>query len=86
MKVMLYDEAMYPSGSCHGQVVQENPEFASLGLIRQELSGEKAGRREGRGKDAIFFSTGEKMSVRRRLGCIPGIGRDTVRSAIISNG
>ena len=32
MKVMLYDEAMYPSGSCHGQVVKENPEYASKGI------------------------------------------------------
>lgn len=32
MKVVLYDEAMYPSGSCHGQVVRENPAFASRGL------------------------------------------------------
>lgn len=32
MKVVLYDEAMYPSGSAHGQVVQYNPKFASKGL------------------------------------------------------
>lgn len=32
MKVVLYDEAMYPSGSCHGEVVKRNPEFASKGL------------------------------------------------------
>ena len=32
MKVMLYDEAMYPSGSCCGQVVGENPRFAAKGL------------------------------------------------------
>lgn len=32
MKVILYDEAMYPSGSCHGEVVRENPAFASRGL------------------------------------------------------
>lgn len=32
MKVFLYDEAMYPSGSCHGKVVAENPNFASKGL------------------------------------------------------
>lgn len=32
MKVILYDEAMYPSGSCHGQVVEENPEYASKGI------------------------------------------------------
>ncbi len=32
MKVILYDEAMYPSGSCHGEVVRENLAFASRGL------------------------------------------------------
>ncbi len=33
MKVVLYDEAMYPSGSAHGKVVEFNPEFASVGII-----------------------------------------------------
>ncbi|MCR4940714.1 MAG: hypothetical protein K5930_11520 [Treponemataceae bacterium] len=32
MQVVLYDEAMYPSGSCHGKVVAETPGFASMGL------------------------------------------------------
>lgn len=32
MHVILYDEAMYPSGSCHGQVVKENPDYASKGI------------------------------------------------------
>lgn len=32
MKVILYDEAMYPSGSCNGQVVKENPSLAAKGL------------------------------------------------------
>lgn len=32
MKVILYDEAMYPSGSAHGMVVKTNPDFASKGL------------------------------------------------------
>ncbi len=32
MQVILYDEGMYPSGSAHGQVVRENPEFASRGI------------------------------------------------------
>lgn len=36
MKVVLYDEAMYPSGSCHGKVVLENPDFASRGLFMRE--------------------------------------------------
>lgn len=32
MKVVLYDEGMYPSGSAHGQVVAANPSFASKGV------------------------------------------------------
>lgn len=31
MKVVLYDEAMYPSGSAHGKVVAENPKYAAQG-------------------------------------------------------
>ncbi|MGN0169070.1 MAG: hypothetical protein ACI4AB_13620 [Acetatifactor sp.] len=32
MKVVLYDEGMYPSGSAHGKVVETNPEYASKGI------------------------------------------------------
>lgn len=32
MKVVLYDEAMYPSGSAHGLVVKGNPEYATKAL------------------------------------------------------
>lgn len=32
MKVMLYDEAMYPSGSAHGLVVKGNPEYAARAI------------------------------------------------------
>ncbi len=32
MSVVLYDEGMYPSGSAHGEVVKENPAFASRGI------------------------------------------------------
>ncbi|WP_316245343.1 glycosyl hydrolase [Gracilibacillus timonensis] len=32
MSVVLYDEAMYPSGSAKGLVVKNNPEYASRGL------------------------------------------------------
>jgi hypothetical protein len=32
MSVILYDEAMYPSGSAGGMVVKDNPEYASRGL------------------------------------------------------
>ena len=43
MKVMLYDEAMYPSGSCHGEVVGTNPDFASKCLVMREEEGCFAG-------------------------------------------
>ena len=36
MKVVLYDEGMYPSGSAHGMVVQANPEYASKGIVLLE--------------------------------------------------
>lgn len=36
MKVVLYDEAMYPSGSCHGEVVKADAGFASMCLMRAE--------------------------------------------------
>src|SRR5690625_291092 len=37
MSVILYDEAMYPSGSAQGRVVKDNPEYASRGLgVRSE--------------------------------------------------
>ncbi len=32
MKVVLYDEGMYPSGSANGEVVRCNPEFAAVGI------------------------------------------------------
>lgn len=40
MKVILYDEGMYPSGSANGMVVRSNPKFASRGLkmIQHECS------------------------------------------------
>lgn len=40
MKIVLYDEGMYPSGSAHGMVVEANPEYASKGIIL--LDAEKA--------------------------------------------
>lgn len=36
MKIILYDEGMYPSGSACGMVVKHNPEYASRGLELRE--------------------------------------------------
>lgn len=33
MKIVLYDEAMYPSGSAHGMVVASNPNFAAQAIF-----------------------------------------------------
>ncbi len=38
LSVLLYDEGMYPSGSSHGQVVAENPLYATRALTVHELS------------------------------------------------
>ncbi|PXX51994.1 hypothetical protein DFR60_10879 [Hungatella effluvii] len=41
MKVVLYDEGMYPSGSAHGMVAEENPEYASKGITLAEEPGDQ---------------------------------------------
>lgn len=37
MRVILYDECMYPSGSAHGMVAAENPEYASKCLKTEDI-------------------------------------------------
>ncbi len=39
MRLVLYDEAMYPSGSAHGEVVRRNPGFASKGIALRRDAG-----------------------------------------------
>jgi len=36
MKIILYDEGMYPSGSCAGKVVEKNPKYAARALVRRK--------------------------------------------------
>jgi hypothetical protein len=55
MKVVLYDEAMYPSGSAHGMVVKDNPEYASRGLKMTDYSV------NGSGSLNIELEPGEKI-------------------------
>ncbi len=40
MKIVLYDEGMYPSGSAHGMVVEKNPDFAAKGIALREKNDE----------------------------------------------
>lgn len=42
MKVILYDEGMYPSGSCNGQVVRENSALAAKGLRKHICNDEES--------------------------------------------
>ena len=44
MQVILYDEAMYPSGSCHGGVVKTNAGFASKCLEMRETPDQSCGK------------------------------------------
>ena len=60
MKVMLYDEGMYPSGSCHGEVVKTNPQFASKRLVMREENESSIDEKfvaqiQKDGKDYFFF-------------------------------
>ena len=41
MKVVLYDEGMYPSGSAHGMVVKKNPKYASRGITLVKEPGDR---------------------------------------------
>ena len=41
MKVVLYDEGMYPSGSANGMVVKNNPEFLNKCLVQKLCKAEK---------------------------------------------
>ena len=65
MKVVLYDEGMYPSGSAHGMVVAQNPDYASRGIILSE-------RPEG-GEVITEFSDGKYLVYGFTGGTIRGI-------------
>ncbi len=59
MAVVLYDEGMYPSGSCAGQVVAENPRYATRCLIRRK-------RRPDADDEVVVAKVGQYYYVNRR--------------------
>ena len=60
MKVILYDEGMYPSGAAHGEVVKKHPEFATRGIRCEEsLNNEPA---LEVGEKLLFTFTAKKLS------------------------
>ena len=71
MKVVLYDEGMYPSGSAHGKVVEKNPEFASKGI--HFLTAENAEAVEGKEQIIARFEDGAVIAYGFTGGTIRGI-------------
>ncbi len=74
MKIVLYDEGMYPSGSAHGMVVEADPEYASKGIIL--LDGEAAEAKLAAEKNARVIaelSEGRKIVYGFTGGTIRGI-------------
>jgi hypothetical protein len=65
MKVILYDEGSYPSGSCEGQVVARNPEHAARGIAKIDINAnEKLQLEEGwKLVTTINRAEGKKMAV-----------------------
>ena len=65
MKVILYDEGSYPSGSCEGQVVARNPEHAARGLAKIDLNANEKPQLEEGWKllTTINRTGGKKMAV-----------------------
>jgi len=65
IKIVLYDEGMYPSGSANGKVVAANPEFASLGITLTKKTSE--------GKVIASFADGLALIEQKSGGTIRGI-------------
>ena len=60
MKIVLYDEGMYPSGSAHGMVVAENPDYASKGItLSDKPEGGEVITEFSDGKYLVYGFTGE---------------------------
>lgn len=74
MKVVLYDEGMYPSGSAHGMVVEADPEYASKGIILldREAAEEKLAK-EPSAQMIVELSEGRKIVYGFTGGTIRGI-------------
>lgn len=60
MKVLLYDEGMYPSGSAHGMVVANHPEFATRGIRCEESKNRKPALKAD--ETLLFTLTAKKAS------------------------
>ncbi len=69
MKVILYDEGMYPSGSCAGRVVEANPRHAARCLVRVP----RAGLNLGAGEELVAETQTHAFVHARSMGVIRGV-------------
>lgn len=74
MKVVLYDEGMYPSGSAHGMVAEGNPEYGARGivLLDSERAEEKLTAEEG-AETIVHLTEGRQIVYGFTGGTIRGI-------------
>lgn len=70
MKVILYDEGMYPSGSCAGQVVAANPRHATRALERRRRG------TLGEGEELVLQDDNWMYVNTRSMGVIRGVHYD----------
>ena len=63
MYVILYDEAMYPSGSASGLVVARKPEFQARGLVCCPVGKEEMGGADRRAVATVKRCSGETLTV-----------------------
>ena len=77
MRVILYDEGMYPSGSACGLVVKENPEYASRGLRMIEVPCSRE-----RGK-ALWLPAGDARVSVQAVRKLPDGGIDEERTIVL---
>jgi hypothetical protein len=80
MKVILYDEAMYPSGSAMGMVVRDNPAFASRGLKMIEIPC------EGGGEFPVILQDGETLVSVQAVAKTSDGGIDPAKVALLGAG
>lgn len=73
MKVVLYDEGCYPSGSAQGRVVAENPEYASRCII--------AVHRQVKGPAAGYWRPSPGRALQDKLVCVV-LGRETAPNTL----
>lgn len=80
MWVILYDEAMYPSGSSAGQVVAEDPSYACRGLVQVDLTTATPGEKV---QGVLIGDSGVELTAQQTLVAVVNRQHDQHRVAIV---